>query len=206
MKRSLRTWAACMAAFVCVAVVSVQAQAGTIISSATKVAGNATAISMGTLEEGVLAYTDRTHTLVNIPDKLEGASDLVMVSNSDKSSDPYQVDVTFGHLSIMYIGLDDRFAQPFGWMDDPGQTGLPTKFFDTGAQIDIDESGDGSIDQTFSLWATIAPAGTYSTFVNGNGGNNYIIFGSDCLVVPEPGTLSLVGLGLIGLVGLRRRR
>ncbi|MCA9149296.1 MAG: PEP-CTERM sorting domain-containing protein, partial [Planctomycetales bacterium] len=24
--------------------------------------------------------------------------------------------------------------------------------------------------------------------------------------VPEPGTLSLVGLGLIGLVGLRRRR
>ena len=195
-----------MTGVVLVAATGLPAQAGTIITSATKVAGNATAINLasGGLVENVLAYTDRTHILVNIPDGIEGG-DLVQVSNADKNSNPYQIDVTVGRLSALYIGLDDRFPQPAPWMNDPAQTGLPTVFFDTGTQIDIDENADGSINQTFSLWATIAPAGTYSTFVNGTSGNNYIIFGDNKLV-PEPSSFALISMGLLGMARLVRRR
>jgi hypothetical protein len=130
--------------------------------------------------------------------------DLVQVSNDDKASDPYEVDVTVGMLSALYVGLDDRFPQPLPWMNDPSQTGLPTQFFDTGAQIGIDEDADGTVNQSFSLWATIAPPGTYSLGVNGNSGNNYIIFG-DKKIVPEPSALALIVLGMVGWVSVMRR-
>ena len=204
----MRTTTSSMVAFIagCLCLSAASLQAGTIITSATKVAGNGTAINLasGGLVEGALAYSDRTHTLVNIPDELEG-DDLIQVSNSDKGSNPYQLDVTVGRLSALYVALDDRFAQPLPWMSNPAQTGLPTIFFDTGVNIDMDENADGSVNNTFSLWATIAPPGTYHTLEALTTGSNYVVFGNNKLI-PEPTSMTLGGMGLAGLLSLARRR
>jgi hypothetical protein len=191
-------------------------QAG-LITSVTEVAGNDTPINLvpGGLEEGVLAFTDRTHILVQIPQSLAGA-DLVQVSNNDRSSVPYQLDVTMGQLGLLYIGLDNRVTDgdntteptPMSWMLDPGMTGLPVPFTNTGYNIGIDESADGTVNQQFSLFVAFAPAGTYSLFEqnNGTGRNNYIVFASKNLVsIPEPSTVMLSIAGL-GLLAIRRRR
>ncbi len=190
---------------------SAAAHAGSFIDNAVKIGGNATPINLlsGGLIEGVEAYTDRAHVLVNIPFGILGA-DLVQVSNSDKTNPTMQVDVTLKRLAALYLGLDDRQPQPKSWMSDTSLTGLPGPFFDTGTRIDIDERGDGDIDQTFSLWVTMAPAGTYhllgnEPFLTAHV-NNYLIFASDTIVVPEPGTLVLTCIGLLGLSASARRR
>ncbi len=181
------------------------------ISSVSKTGGNGEVPVIVDLAEGVEAYTDRTHILVNVPADLLGDADaaqLVQLSNSDKTSVPLQHDITFDRLSVIYVGLDDRLtSQPLSWMNDTGATGLPNGFFDTGAQIDIDESANGSIDQTFSMWATLAPAGTYSFYEQDDGGsrNMYIVIADDHILVPEPSCLALVIFGVLGLA-LRRKK
>lgn len=196
-----------------------QLQAGTLISAVTKAQGNATAVNLvdAGLVEGVEAYVDRTHILVNIPNAIEGA-DFIQVSNDDKTSNPYQLDVTISGsgLSLLYVGLDKRLldgdnstpADPLAWMSDAAAMGLPNGFIETGAEIDIDEGANGSVDQSFSLWVTLAPPGTYSLFEQDNGGsrNNYIVFASRILVVPEPSVLALAAVGLLGVLGATRRR
>jgi hypothetical protein len=200
-----------MAATVVALLLYVPAHAG-FISTVTKTGGNGEVPVVVDLTEGVLAYTDRTHTLVNIPDGLldnAETSQLVQLSNSDKTNAPLQHDITFDRLSVIYVGLDDRLsAQPLSWMNDTVATGLPDGFFDTGAQIDIDEGGDGSIEQTFSMWVSLAPAGTYSFYEQDDGGsrNMYFVAAADQVLVPEPSCLVLALLGVVGLVGCRRKR
>ena len=195
------------ATFALVTLLAASQVQGAFISSVVKTGGNDQVPVITDLVEGVEAFTDRNHILVNVPTALESGDQpqLVQLSNDDKSSTDVNHAVTIDKLSILYVGLDDRFDQPKPWMNDPGYTGLPTTFFDTGAQIDIDEGADGSINQSFSLWATLAPAGTYNLGTNETSGNMYIVF-ADNKLIPEPGTISLLGMGVLGLLGIARRR
>ena len=185
-----------------------------IISNVSKTGGNAEVPVVVPLADGSVPYTDRTFTLLNIPAEFEADAELIQLSNSDKESTPLQHDVTVDTLTVLYVGLDDRLnegvGQPLAWMNDPNVTGLPTAFFDTGRQIDVDEDGDGASNNTFSLWATIAPGGTYSLFDQNDGGgrNMYIAFADNKLIseIPEPASLTLIGAGLIGLAMCGRRR
>ena len=185
---------------------------GARISNVTKIGGDAAETpTIVPMSEGVEAYTDRTHILVNVPEGLINDGDIpdfVQLSNDDKTANPLEHQVTLNQLSLLYVGLDDRIeTQPLAWMNDTGKTGLPSGFFDTGAQVDIDESADGSINQTFSLWATLAPAGTYSLLEQNDGGgrNMYVVF-ADNKLVPEPSALALFGFAFAGLLGYARRR
>jgi hypothetical protein len=203
-----------------IALVAVVAQANAgIITGVTAVSSTVTP-TIELLTEGVNIYHDRDpgHRLVNIPDEFFDVAhppQVIKTSNSDKTLANFQLEVTTGQLGLLYVGLDSRHTglQPLAWMQNTAMTGLPTVFFDTGRTVDIDEgstlanAGD-DVNGSFNLWATIAPAGTYNFFEQnfGGGSNNYVILADNKLLVPEPATSSLVGIGLLGLVALRRRR
>ena len=195
-------------AMLSLALLSSSSAFGAVITDAVKLAGNGTAINLveGGLADGVDAYTDRNHVLVDVPAALIG-SDLIQVSNSDKTSNPYELSITT-NLGLIYIGLDDRLtSQPLSWMNDSAYTGLPDGFLNTGTQIGIDEGNNGSVDQTFTLWAALAGPGTYTLGKQDDGGsrNNYIVLGSRTLI-PEPSSVTILALGLMGLISLIRRR
>ena len=169
-----------------------------------------------TLVDGVNIYHDRSpgHRLVNIPADFDGDAQVIVSSNSDKTKDDYSLEVTTTGLGILYIGLDTRHADshPLDWMQDTAQTGLPTIFHDTGATIEIDEGSTAenageSIDQTFNLWATFAPEGTYNLFNQtfGGGSNNYVVI-YDNKLIPEPNSMVLLLIGAAGIAAKVRRR
>lgn len=212
-------FAACIAALI----MTVSAHAGSIFSSVNPISSSQEA-SIEAWVDSVNIYKDREpgHRLVNIPIELtndvDGPGEIIQNSNSDKTLADYQIEVTTNRLAAIYIGLDARHADshPLPWMQDTSKTGLPSIFFNTGRTVDIDEgstaenAGD-DVDNEFVLWATIAPAGTYNFFEQtfGGGSNNYFIAADETIianVVPEPATLSIIGVGLCGLLTIRRRR
>ncbi|MFC1759762.1 PEP-CTERM sorting domain-containing protein [Planctomycetota bacterium] len=203
--------------FLAIGLVAIAAQANAGIITGVKAISSTVTPTIDILSEGVNVFHDRDpgHRLVNIPPEFEGDAQVIITSNSDKTKADFQLEVTTGQLGLLYVALDSRHAgsQPLAWMDNPAMTGLPTKFFNTGRTIDIDEgstidnAGD-DINGSFDLWATIAPAGTYNFFEQtfGGGSNNYVILADNKLLLPEPGSASLISIGLLGLLGLRRRR
>lgn len=219
----------CLAAFAMTSTL----QAG-FITAVTKTNGNDSYGSAGApnldwvaLSDSDLARNDRTHQLLEIPDELleDNASqpneiaEMIQLSNSDKGSADVNIQVTVNRLTALYVGIDNRQfdngggknlqTTQYDWMSDQGFTGLPSQFINTGAMVGLDENGNGEANQYLTLFAAIAPAGTYTLGPHVGGGNNmYVVFADDHLlsVVPEPASMSLIGFGGLGMLALRRRR
>jgi hypothetical protein len=141
-------------------------------------------------------------------------ADIVQLENDNKTDAAFQVDVTISQLALLYVYLDNRVGggdsgsspTAMSWMTD-GSIGLGA-FQDTGVDIAIDEGGDGSLDNAFSLFVTLAAPGTYTFQAQNDGGsrNMYGILASHTLVVPEPGMMALSTLALAAIAGAIRRK
>lgn len=193
------------------AIVAMQAPASAVIISAvnnnSNDAGDVYVVVPNGLVEDVEAFIDRTHEYNNIPAYLVG-TDFVQTANDDKTAGAgFNVELTTGPESAdIYLFLDDRInvAANMPWVALAG-------FVDTGDDIDIDEGGNGSIDNTSAVYvlSNVAPMTTVLLEQDDGGSRNMYGIAAVALppVVPEPvtATLGLFGLAGLGMVTRRRR-
>ena len=129
------------------------------------------------LAEGSLTFVDRTHVYADVPEFILGAQ-YVMLANDDKGISAYELDLTFMINATLYVFVDNRMGGAAGGKDvNPNIDGMPwltdMGFVDTGEDIGIDESNDGSINQYFSIFSLAVEAGTITIYgdTEGHGGN-----------------------------------
>jgi len=135
-------------------------------------------ISPTPMAEDALVFTDRTHQYNDIPANLLGAQ-IVLTNNDNKNQSAYELDVTFSANATLYVFVDNRMGgSPGGKGVLPVITGMAwlanMGFVDTGDDIGIDESGDGTINQYSSIFSLSVKAGTTVTVhgnTEGHGGN-----------------------------------
>jgi len=134
-------------------------------------------IAPNPLGEGELCFVDRTHVYADVPEYLIGA-DYIMLANDNKGQSAYELDITLSQNCTLYVFVDNRMGGAAGGLGvDPIITGMPwldsMGFVDTGDDIGIDESADGSINQYFSIFSLSVKAGTVTIFgdTQGHGGN-----------------------------------
>ena len=166
--------------------------------------------AIGTLSEDVDAFIDRPHEYNGIPGLLNGI-DFVQVANDDKRAPNLRIEVTVSSDSILYLFIDNRILDPM--LTNPALSGtmkwvIDDGFMDTSLDIEIDEGGDGDIENTSSIFSRYVSAGSVTTFAQNDGGNRnmYGIAAAAAAAVPEPSIITLFVLGLVGLSFARRRK
>jgi hypothetical protein len=130
------------------------------------------------LEENAVTFVDRTHVYADIPEFILGAQ-YVMLANDNKNMSAYELDLTMAADATLYVFVDNRMGGAAGGKDvEPNIDGMPwlndLGFVDTGEDIGIDESFDGSINQYFSIYSLSVAGGTTVTIygnTEGHGGN-----------------------------------
>ncbi len=134
-------------------------------------------IAPNPLDEGALTFVDRTHIYADVPEFLIGA-EYVILANDNKNMSAYELDITVAKNAIVYVFVDNRMGGAAGGLGvAPNITGMPwltsMGFVDTGIDIGIDESADGSINQYYSIFALEVKAGvvTIGGCTEGHGGN-----------------------------------
>jgi PEP-CTERM motif-containing protein len=115
-----------------------------------------------------------------------------------------------GSNSFFTIGVT---SGSFGSAPINGTWAIADSFWDTYSEAVVSMrvgQGNGAPDAWAWKMASNAASGTWSyTILSGGGGglSNIKLFGRGTPVtVPEPGSLALFGLGLIGLIGLTKRK
>ncbi|MCX5637158.1 MAG: hypothetical protein NTX52_05630, partial [Planctomycetota bacterium] len=140
------------------------------------------------LQDGALCYVDRTpesnppggHQYKDFPPELPVliGAEYVKTANADKDVDNLTMQVTLSKQATIFLLLDNRMggagggkgvnpildAELTAWINHMG-------FVDTGYDIGIDENGDGSINNYFSLFKTVLPAGTRTFGEQHSGGS-----------------------------------
>jgi hypothetical protein len=129
------------------------------------------------LDEGAVVFVDRTHIYADVPEFIIGA-EYIMLANDNKNMSAYELDITLAKSATLYVFVDNRMGGAAGGKGvDPIITGMPwltdMGFVDTGIDIGIDESADGSINQYYSIFALEVKAGTVTIGgdTEGHGGN-----------------------------------
>lgn len=157
-----------------------------------------------------------------IPAYLNGG-EYIMSGNDNRDNATYRLDVTVANPSTVYMLIDNRLGDPnspaadppsFGptrmqWILDQGWIATSNGFNRTANlavpdEVALDEGGDNTINNWFSVYRRTVPAGTFSLFQGDNAGQN--MYGAVVVAIPEPSTIALVGCGVIGLVVAFRRR
>jgi hypothetical protein len=125
------------------------------------------------LAEGSLTFVDRTHVYADVPELVLGAQ-YVMLANDDKGISAYELDLTFAIKATLFVFVDNRMGGAAGGKGvNPNISGMPwltdMGFVDTGVDIGIDESNDGSINQYFSIFSLAVEPGTITIYGNTEG-------------------------------------
>ncbi|MFP4056036.1 MAG: PEP-CTERM sorting domain-containing protein [Candidatus Brocadiia bacterium] len=172
-----------------------------VLAAFSKLGGDPDAVEphgiAGGFFEGVAAYADAPGAWTGIPGPLVG-SDYMLTENDDAGFSFVDYSLLPEDDSFLYILLDDRYIAGHDvpqWMADMG-------FFDT--RFDVFQEpglpfsifqGEAAGGEAISLYALDDPNSSF-----------YGIVLSDRMLIPEPGSLALLGLGALGLLRRRRRR
>lgn len=179
--------------------------------------------TVGTFGEDAKAMVDRVHEYnsasptVPLPAYLVG-KEYVLSANNNRDNATLRLDITVSRISQVYLLIDNRLGDGDGnnppdftanmkWVPEQGWFPLSIagnhsnnpSFPD---EVGIDEGGDGSINQFYSVYTKFVGPGTFTLHQADNAGRN--MYGVVVAAIPEPGVgmLSLLGGGLL----LARRR
>lgn len=143
-------------------------------------------IGPGTSNANVIASTNFTFPVIATPTTPAGLTNLF----SGLSLGP-------GTYYLILIG-DSVNVNVRGWQADPGGNVTTASGVTIGSRLWVDTTGNGTLDASFIPDSTFA----------GIPSNPNMLFTVTGSAVPEPGTLSAIGLGLmgLGLIGRKGRR
>jgi hypothetical protein len=158
-----------------------------------------------------------------IPAYLVGG-EYIMSGNDNRDNATYRLDVTVANPSTVYMLIDNRMsastaaddasnpptfdATHMQWILDQNWTptnGGLNRFANTAVpdEVALDEGGDNTINNWFSVYRRSVPAGTFSLLQADNAGQN--MYGVVVVAIPEPSSIALAIGAAIGL-GMAFRR